>query len=271
MERYVTCADRTRVFVRDQGTGMPVVLLHGFPLDGSMWDAQRRQLGADYRVIVPDLRGFGRSGVTPGTVSMARMADDVAQLLEQLQVDGPVVLAGLSMGGYIAWQFWRRHLQQLAALVLVNTRADADAPEAARGRLMTANRLLEEGTDAVAQSMAQRVLGRATQSQSPELVSRWRECMRRQPAEGMAAALRGMAERDDFTARLPEVNVPALVVAGQQDVITPAESMRKMAARLPRATYVEIAGAGHLTPVEQAGEVTRALQVFFTTLPAAGR
>ena len=118
----------------DTGNGSPIVFVHGFPLDHSMWDVQVAALASGYRCLAPDLRGFGASSVTPGTVTMEQMADDLADLLVALEIEEPVILCGLSMGGYVAWQFWRRHAARLRALVLCDTPRAADTPEAAAAR-----------------------------------------------------------------------------------------------------------------------------------------
>jgi len=131
--------------VVERGSGVPLLLVHGYPLDHSMWQGQIEGLGDACRVIAPDLRGFGASGVTPGTVTMGQMADDMAALLDALKIHEPIVFCGLSMGGYVAWQFALRHRQRLTKLILCDTRAAADSPEAAAGRLKTADKVLDEG------------------------------------------------------------------------------------------------------------------------------
>ena len=143
MKRLTVGGVELNVVVR--GSGLPLLLAHAFPLDHSMWSAQIERFGSQAQVIAPDLRGFGSSGVTVGTVSMEQMADDLAAILDQLGVGEPVVLAGLSMGGYVAWQFARKYPQRLRALVLANTRATADTPEARQGRMNLVEQVLSAG------------------------------------------------------------------------------------------------------------------------------
>ena len=245
-----------------EGEGPVLLFVHGFPLDHSMWDAQRAAFAATHRVIVPDLRGFGQSDVTPGTVTMERLADDLSLLLEALDVEGPVVLCGLSMGGYVAWQFFRRHCDQLAALVLCDTKAVGDTEQAAHGRHELAGRVLDEGAAVVARAMAPKLFARSTMEQQADIVERTRAVIERTSPEGIAAALRGMAMRDDSTGLLAEIDVPTLVVVGEHDEISPSEEMRGMAERIRGATFVEIEGAGHMAPLENAGAVNAALRAF---------
>jgi pimeloyl-ACP methyl ester carboxylesterase len=248
--------------VIDQGRGTPLLLVHGFPLDHTMWLKQIDDLASLCRVIAPDLRGFGASGVTTGSVTMEQMADDLAAMLDSLGVPGPIDFCGLSMGGYVAWQFALRHRQRLAKLVLCDTRAIADSPEAAAGRLKTAERVLAEGASVVAVSMLGKLFAPATAKEQPTIVEATRQVMLRTKPEGIAAALRGMAERPDVSGRLAEFDVPALVICGEHDAISPLAEMRGIAERLPRARFVEVKGAGHMAPLERPAEVNAALREF---------
>lgn len=245
--------------VHDKGSGPPLVFLHGFPLDHTMWMPHLERLADRWRVIAPDLRGFGQSDVTEGVVGMEMFADDVARLLDALDVSEPIVLAGLSMGGYIAWQFWRRHSARLARLVLCDTRAACDTEEVARGRLQTAERALVQGAGVIATPMVERLFAPVTLTERPELPAAIRKVILETSPLGIAAALRGMAQRPDVTSWLPEIKTPALVVCGEQDGISPPAEMRSIAAALPEGTYVEIAGAGHMAPLEQPAAFAEAL------------
>lgn len=246
----------------DVGQGPVVVFLHGFPLDHQMWQGQIDALSGRYRVIAPDLCGFGASGHREGTVGMDQMADDVANLLTALGVVEPVTLCGLSMGGYVAWQFWRRHARRLARLVLCDTRAAADNEETARGRELTARRILAEGAHLVVDPMLERLVCATTRQNQPDVVDALRRTMQAGNPHGLAAALRGMAVRPDVTAWLPEISLPTLVIAGAEDAISPAAEMRAFAAQMPAARFVEIAGAGHMAPLEQPAAVNQALAEF---------
>ena len=248
--------------VLERGRGKPLVLVHGFPLDQTMWQRQIDDLAGDCRVIAPDLRGFGASGVTLGTVTMARMADDLAAMLDGLGVREPVAFCGLSMGGYVGWQFALRHRSRAARLILCDTRAVADSPEAAAGRLKTAERVVAEGASVVAEAMLGKHFAPATLEQQPDLVEATRQVMLRTAPEGIAAALRGMAERPDVSGHLAEFDVPALVICGEHDAISPASEMRGIAERLPQAQFMEIKDAGHMAPLERPVAVNAALREF---------
>jgi pimeloyl-ACP methyl ester carboxylesterase len=248
--------------VVDRGSGKPVLFAHGFPLDHSMWQAQIDDLANDYRVIAPDLRGFGKSSATDGTAGMDLMADDLAALLDALAVREPVVFCGLSMGGYVAWQFALRHRALLAKLILCDTRAIADSPEAAAGRLKTAERVLAEGPGVVANAMLEKLFDPATAIRQPALVEETRQVMLRTSPTGIAAALRGMAARPDVSSRLAEFDLPALLLCGEHDAISPPAEMQGIAQRLPQATFVEIKGAGHMAPLEQPAAVNAAVRQF---------
>ncbi|GIW96204.1 MAG: alpha/beta hydrolase [Pirellulaceae bacterium] len=256
------------LYVVDRGSGHPVLLVHGFPLDHSMWDGTIERLARQdgYRVIAPDLRGFGRSsGPNQSKLTMAQLADDLAELLDALKVRQPVTFCGLSMGGYIAWQFWKRHPNRLERLVLCDTRAAADSPEAAQVRLQTAEEVLEQGTAHIAASMVPRLFSERTRREKPQLVEKIQNAMVSTRPETMAAALRGLAEREDFTEYLGRIDVPSLVVCGQYDAISPVDEMRGIAEAMPRARFRVIEGAGHMAPAEDPETFCRVLEEFLAT------
>ncbi|MGE0609030.1 MAG: alpha/beta fold hydrolase [Pirellulales bacterium] len=251
----------------DVGQGPPILLVHGFPLDHTMWRPQIDELSRDHRVIAPDLRGFGQSRLPDGpnadeAVTMEQFADDLALLLDGLGVTEPVTLCGLSMGGYIAFQFWRRHAKRLARLILCDTRAIADSPDAAQGRLATAKKVLAEGASVVAEAMLPKLLAASTAEKQPQIKTALRQTMLATPPAGIAAALRGMAVRPDVTSWLPSVQVPTLVLVGSDDAIAPPAEMRSIAAAIPGAQFVEIAAAGHMAPWENAAASNAALRKF---------
>ncbi len=246
----------------DRGSGPVVVMIHGFPLDHSMWNAQIDALAAEYRVIVPDLRGFGRSGLTEGTVTMGRLADDVAGLLDAVAPGERVTLCGLSMGGYVAFQFWRKYATRLKALVLCDTRAKNDTPEMAAARLEMADRVLREGPGPLVEMMMPKLFAERTVKEHPEVVDALRQVMTDTDRRGIAAAGRGMAQREDMTESLGKIDCPVQVIVGQLDAISPAEEMRLIAEAIPRAEFVEIAGSGHMSPMEKPAEFNAALLEF---------
>ncbi|MEN6457310.1 MAG: alpha/beta fold hydrolase [Thermoguttaceae bacterium] len=251
----------------DQAAGLPVLLVHGFPLDHRMWAEQMAALAAPrdsarrsgLRLIAPDLPGFGRSALRADPATMERFADDLAKLLDALDVREPVVFCGLSMGGYIAFEFWRRWPSRLRSLILCDTRAAADAPEVAVGRLTTADRVLREGAGSLVESMLPRVLGETTRRDRPDLVESVRQMMMSNPASGIAAAARGMAQRSEMTGLLAEIRCPTLVVVGTEDLASPPAEVRAMADSIIGAEFVEIPGAGHLAPLENPTAFNRAV------------
>ena len=255
-------AGQVELQVVQRGTGMPVLLLHGFPLDHAMWDAQIERLSRRWQVIAPDLRGFGGSQVIPGTATMHQMADDLNALLDALAIDQPVVVCGLSMGGYVAFQFWRHHAARLRALVLCDTRAVADTPEAAAGRLKMVEQVLAAGTKQVADAMLPKLFSPATLQSNPDAVELQRRKILSAAPEGVAAALRGMAQRPDVSGYLPQIALPTLVLVGQQDAISTADEMRGIAAAIPAAELVVIPNSGHMTPLENPPAFNAAIEQF---------
>jgi 3-oxoadipate enol-lactonase len=256
--RELWCADR--------GAGPPLLLVHGFPLDHSMWHVEPASLPAQVRVIAPDLPGFGRSPAADDKLTMEQFADCLAGMLDALAVREPVVLCGLSMGGYIGLQFWRKYAVRLRGLIFCDTRAQADAPEAAAARLVMADRVLSEGPAPLVETMLPKLFAETTRRERPQVVAGLRAVMMATDPRGIAAAARGMAERPDMTARLAEIRCPTLVLVGQEDALTPPADMRTMAAAIPGAKYVEIPAAGHMSPLENPAAVNGAIAEFLAAL-----
>ena len=256
----------------DVGAGVPVVLLHGFPHDRSLWAPQRNALVERARVVTPDLRGFGQTplgrdeGDPPITID--RYADDAACLLDALHVERAVV-GGISMGGYVALAFWRRHRARVRALVLANTRAaaDDDAARARRRELIALARA--EGSAAVAERVLVGMVGKSTRERSPALVEQVRRMLAAAPVEGSVGALEAMMARPDSTPTLATIDVPTLVVAGGEDVIAPEREMRAMHAAIPRSRFEVIAGAGHLSNLERPAAFNHVLSEFLASLDYA--
>lgn len=252
------------IALTDEGEGTALVLIHGFPLSRAAWAPQVEAFRATHRVIAPDLRGFGESPprglATSRAVSMESYADDVAELLEELAV-GRTVVAGHSMGGYVAFAFARRYPELLAGLVLVATRAAADTAEAAAGRRAAAEKVQREGREGVTAlvgGMVPKMVAAGTDD--ADLLEAVRGFMASATPEGTIGALLGMAERADSTPMLGEIEVPTLVVTGADDtLIAPAES-EAMAAAIPGAELEIVAGAGHLVAYEQPEVFNQALR-----------
>jgi len=255
-----------RLNLIDEGAGPPLVFLHGFPLDHSMWDGQRREFRSSHRVILPDLRGLGRSEVSPVPVTMDLFADDVAALLDNLGIAEPVILCGLSMGGCIAFAFVRRHAQRLRGLILCDCRAVADTAEMVANRRRLAEKVLSDGPTAAAEAMLPRLFGPTTNEKQPQVVDAVRNVIQASSSRDIAAAQLSRAARPDSTPTLPEIKVPTLIVVGEHDVISPPAEMQGIAAAIPGATAVVIPGAGHMAPLEKPDDVNRAIREWMQSL-----
>lgn len=255
-------------YVIETGTGRPVVLLHAFPLNASMWLAQREALGTSHRVITPDQRGFGGSQLGHDDPSLDEVADDVAAMLDSRKLDR-VVLGGLSMGGYVAMAFLRRHPERVSALVLADTKMGADAPAAAANRERIASEVVAAGSSAqLVDELLPALLGDTTRARRALVLGRVKALVEKAPPYAVAWAQRAMAARPDSTATLAAVAVPALVVVGEEDTLSPPEEAELMAKTIPGAELVRIPDAGHLTAVEAPAEFNTALDQFLAGLPA---
>ncbi|HEU4910477.1 MAG TPA: alpha/beta hydrolase [Actinomycetes bacterium] len=252
--------------VDEAGSGPPVVLLHAFPLSSAMWAAQREALAAGFRVVTPDLRGFGASPLGHDAPSLDAMADDVAALLDRLGLER-VVLGGLSMGGYVAMAFLRRHRDRVRGLVLADTKAGADPEPAQAKRERVAARLdAEQTTDALVDEVLPALTGPTTQGSRPEVVDRVTALVRACPPAAAAWAQRAMAARPDSLETLADTDVPALVVRGAEDALATREDAEAMVAVLQRGRLVVLEGAGHLTALEVPDDLTAALRGFLDDL-----
>jgi 3-oxoadipate enol-lactonase len=249
-----------------QGKGTTLLFVHGFPLNHSMWQPQIEAFSKKYRVIAPDLRGFGESTVTSGTVTMEEMADDMHGLLHAVMADKPVIFCGLSMGGYVAWQFFRKYRSQLRALILCDTRATADSPESAAGRRKLAEEAMARGPQAAMDAVLPKLMSPKSTERWPDLVNNVRSMVVRNKPTGIAAALRGMAERPDCSEILSQIDVPTLLVCGQDDQLTPPAEMQKMSEAIPHAQFVQVPNAGHLAPLENPDAVNGAINRFLISL-----
>jgi pimeloyl-ACP methyl ester carboxylesterase len=243
-----------------RGDGPALLLVHGFPLDRTIWMHQVATLSG-WRRIAPDLRGLGDADAPEGGYSMATYADDLARLLDKVRITRAVV-AGLSMGGYIAFEMLRRHRDRIAGLILCDTKAEADSPEARRGRDEMAELARAKGAPAVAERMVPKLLGRTTRQSQPPLVQQVQQMIARAPVAGIVGALEAMRDRPDSTSLLPSITVPTLVVVGQEDEVTPPASARAMANAIPDAAITTIAGAGHVSPLEAPTAVSRVMAEF---------
>jgi 3-oxoadipate enol-lactonase len=248
------------------GSGTPVLLLHAFPLASEMWESQIESLGDRFRFIAPDLKGFGGSSAPEdrSEYSMDSYADEVAGLLDDIGVE-KVTLAGLSMGGYIALAFLRRHGDRVAALVLADSRAEADPPAGIEKRSGQQELVGREGTAGLIEALVGALLGEATREKKPEVVERAKTLMDN-PAAGFIGALEAMKGRPDSTGDLAGISVPTLIIVGENDGVTPPEASRKMHEHIGGSRLVVIPEAGHLSNIEAPEAFNGALAEFLTSL-----
>ena len=251
-DHYTTAGRRQRYL--HTGTGQPVVLIHAFPLSADMWLPQLQAPPPGWRLVAPDLRGFRgpSSDADPSAVGRTTLDDyarDVIALLDHLQIDRAVV-GGCSMGGYVTFAVWRLAPDRVRGVVLANTRPQADSDEgrAKRGEMLA---LLErEGPAGVASEMLPKLLGRTSHASRPEVVSRVRQLVEANPADAIGAAIGALRDRPDSTALLPGIDVPSLVIAGDEDTLIPREAADQMFDALPDAHLCVIGNAGHLASLE---------------------
>jgi len=234
----------------DKGAGLPVVFLHAFPLNRTMWDAQEEALASRHRVITIDLRGHGESDAPLWHYTLEQAADDVRTLLDHLSVP-QAAFVGLSMGGYILFTFYRKFADRVKGLILADTRAQADTPEGRTGRFQMAQVAYTQGPAAVADLMIPRLLSPGTIQAKPTLVQNVRSMIEGNQISGIAGDLMAMAERPDSTPLLRQITCPAQIIVGELDVATPPADSQLMAGQTPRAQLAMIPGAAHLSNLEQ--------------------
>jgi 3-oxoadipate enol-lactonase len=242
--------------VTDLGEGTPILWIHGFPFASSIYENQLAI--RNVRHVMPDLPGFGQSPPDGGEVSMDAYARRMLELLDQRGIDR-AVFAGLSMGGYICFAMARLAPQRMRGLILIDTRETADTEEGRKGRYDSIEKVKREGVKPIVDSMLPKML---TPKAPREMRDRLREIMSSASPEGVIGALGAMATRPDSTPLLREIRVPTLIIVGEQDTITPPADSERMAATIPGAQLVKIAGAAHVSCFEKAAEVNRAVTAF---------
>ncbi len=249
--------------IEEHGKGLPVVLVHGFPFDHSIWSPIVPLLKDHARLILPDLRGFGQTPLPEGeqVYSIRELAGDILALLDRLEIE-KAVLVGQSMGGYVSLAFAQLYPQRLAGLGLVSTQASADSPEKRQGRMKQADAVRRKGVARALEGMAEKLTSK------PELVPAVREVINRQNPATVIAALKAMAERRDSTENLAGIGVPAVVIAGAEDAVIPLERSQEMNRLLGWSWLVEIAGGGHMLMMETPEQLADALHKFFHTVEA---
>jgi 3-oxoadipate enol-lactonase len=236
-----------------RGKGVPLVLLHGYPLDQSIWEPIVPWLENDFDLILPDLRGFGESDVSTGHYGMADLAADVADLLNGLGI-WQACIAGHSMGGYAALAFMRAYPQRVRGLGLVASQVLADTPEKKAGRYQEADDILAHGVQTVAEGMSVKL------TSDPDLQARLKNLILRQRPEGLAGALRAMADRPDASTLLPGSTFPLVLIHGLADALIPVERARSLKAAVPDAHLIEIPDVGHMPMMEAAHDTAQALK-----------
>ncbi|HKS28331.1 MAG TPA: alpha/beta fold hydrolase [Pyrinomonadaceae bacterium] len=248
------------------GSGQAVLLLHGFPFNRTMWRAQAEALSDRYRVITPDLRGFGETGaVDDQPATMREMAEDVAALMDELGIER-FTLGGLSMGGYVAFAFYRYFPLRVRNLILADTRPQADTDEARENRERQARQVLSEGMESIVEGMLPKLLAAETFDERKEIVEELRAMMLGTDPRGAAAALRGMMERVDQTHLLPRILAPTLVIVGSEDQLTPPKDAELMHREIRGSRLEVMEGAGHVSNLERPQEFNRALRDFLDSL-----
>ncbi len=244
----------------ERGEGMPLVLIHGFPFDHTIWSRQLEEVGDSVRVLAPDLPGFGQSrALEGGEATMDDYADRLAQWAQEVGL-GRFVLVGHSMGGYVAFAFLRRHADMIAGLGLVCTRSGPDSEQGKKGRYEMADNVRERGPQAVVDAMLPRLLSDETREKNPQIVAQLKEIMLRQSKEGIIAALQAMATRPNSSPLLETIEVPTLVVGGAGDQIIPAPEIDLMAATIPGARQERIDGAAHMPMMERPDKLSGMLR-----------
>jgi 3-oxoadipate enol-lactonase len=246
------------------GAGVPVLFAHAFPLNRTMWAPQVSAMVERCRCVAADFRGFGESTGRP-PYSMDQYADDLAGLLDQLRID-KVVLVGCSMGGYVSFAFWRRHRHRIRALVLADTRAGADSEETAARRRNLIQLARAEGSTAIANAQIASLVGKTTREKQPDTYDAVHRMMAQAPVEGVVGALEAMMRRPDSSDVLPTIDVPTLVVVGDEDAVTQPKEARAMQERIPGSRLEIMGQAGHLSSLERPAAFNHVLTEFLSAL-----
>jgi 3-oxoadipate enol-lactonase len=269
MQAYAQVVGAHTVSVTETGAGAAVVFLHAFPLGAHMWAPQFAAVPSGWRAVAPDFRGLGRSprGVPPAR-DVRDHAQDVWALVDALGL-GQVVLAGLSMGGYVALEAWRQRPASVRGLVLADTRAEPDTDEAGAKRRVMQDKARREGVAAVVDAMLPGLLGATTQVADPHLAVQVRAWAAEATPDGVVDALEALRTRPDSRPDLGRIGIPTLVIVGEEDTLTPPAAARTIAEGIAGASLVTIAGAGHLANVEQPKAFNTALAEWLARLPPA--
>lgn len=263
-----------KVNLVDEGQGDPILFVHGFPLNHAMWSHQIHEFSRTHRVIAPDLPGFGGSESLRGSepvptpLTMVELADWLVKLLQKIGEEKPVIFCGLSMGGYIGWQFAARHRARLARLVACNTRAAADSEVIRRARKIAAMEVMKSGTGPVAKAMIPKLFGSVRlgivglDADKKTAIAQTEAAIRETNPETVAAGHLGMGERPDMRQSLLTLDVPTLFIAGGHDEITPASEMETDASFVTHSKFVCAVDAAHMVPLEAPQDLNGSLREF---------
>lgn len=238
------------LFYEVMGQGPPVVLLHPFPANHEFWMPAGQALSSRYRLILPDLRGHGASSPGDRPATMEKHAADIVRICDQEEV-GRAAFAGVSIGGYTLFEFWRRYRERVAVLALCNTKPQSETDESRAARLKTAADVLERGTEPFIETMVPKVFGRTTISDRPDLVDAAKAMMRKMSPDAISLVQKGMANRADSVPTLKTINVPTLIVVGEEDIATPLPNAELMRQNISAADLKVIPRAGHYAVFEQ--------------------
>lgn len=247
---------------QDSAGGVPVLLIHGFPLSSVLWEPQIEDLADVSRIVAPDLRGHGNSSATPPPYTMEQLAIDCVNLLDDIGINRPFVVAGLSMGGYIAFEVFRQYPGMVAGLILAGTRAGADSEAGKKGRDAAATLVREQGVSALVEQMLPKLMAPAVYQDNPELVEFVREMMLETSVDGALGGLMAMRGRSDSSPTLPEIDIPTLIIHGADDQLIPTTEAKAMHQAIPDSRLVIIPEAGHLVNLEQPEAFNAAVRTF---------
>ena len=249
----------------DHGTGLPIVFLHAFPLNRTMWVTQARLLSSQFRIITIDLRGHGESDAPLWRYTLEQSADDVRALLDHLEIQ-QALFVGLSMGGYILFAFYRKYAARVKGLILADTRAQPDTEEGKNGRFQLAQIAYKKGPSAIADNMIPKLLSPATIQTNPDLVQQARGMIEGNQISGIAGDLMAMAERPDSVPLLNQITCPTQIIVGELDQATPLSDAKLMAEQIPHARLAIIPNAAHLANLEQPEAFNRIVGSFASDL-----
>lgn len=254
------------MYYEDQGSGIPLLLIHGFPLNSQLWKPQIEGLSDIARVLAPDLPGHGRTEAKEGPYWMDELAEDMDAFLDELEITVPVVVAGLSMGGYIALAYHRQHSSRMAGLILASTRAEADPPQTKQNREKVAEIARKQGVKPIVDDMLPKLLSPKTRDERPEIVQQARDIMEQTSVEGIVGASLGMKDRPDSSETLDKIMLPTLIIHGADDRVVPLSRAEEMHKRIVKSRLEVISDAGHLVNLEQPDRFNEIIRDFLSTL-----